>query len=89
MEKLNGKINCYSKPMCAAIAEGKPWQQEQQKYILAYRSTPYTTTGVSPAQLLYGRKIRTKMPEFKGDEEEERSGTTNQQAQDQDAVKKE
>ena len=57
--------------------EGKSWQQELQKYPLAYRSTPHTTTGISPADLLYGRKIRTKMPEFEStDEEVERSGNT-------------
>ena len=68
--------------MRAAQAERKPWQQELRKYLLAYRSTPHTTIGVSPAELLYGRKIRTKMPEFEDDEEEERSGTTDQQARD-------
>ena len=76
------------KAMRAAQAERKPWQQELRKYLLAYRSTSHTTTGVSPAELLYGRKIRTKMPEFEGDEEEERSGTTDQQARDQDVEKK-
>ena len=30
---------------------------------MAYRSTPHTTTGVSPAELLFRRKIRTKLPE--------------------------
>ena len=44
------------KAMCAAQAEGKPWQQELQKYLLGYRSTPHTTTGASPAELLHGRK---------------------------------
>ena len=62
----------------------RQWQQELQKYLLAYRSTPHTMTGVSPAELLYGRK----MPEFEGHEEEERSGTTDQQARDQDAEQK-
>ena len=55
------------KAMCAAQAEGKPWQQELQKYLLAYRSTPHAPTGVSPAEILNGRKIQTKMLEFEGD----------------------
>ena len=90
--RANGEVERQNKSllkaMCAAQAEGKPWQQELQKYLLAYRSTPHTTTDVSPAELLYGRKIRTKMPEFEGDEEEEKSGTTDQLARDQDAKKK-
>ena len=34
-------------------------------YLLLYRSTPRSTTGVSPAELLFKRKLRTKLPEFK------------------------
>ena len=29
---------------------------------MMYRSTPHSTTGVSPTELLFGRRIRTKLP---------------------------
>ena len=51
--------------MKIAQAEGKEWKKEVRKYLIAYRSTPHTTTGVSPAELLFGRKMHTKLPELK------------------------
>ena len=90
--RANGEVERQNKSlveaMRAAHAERKPWQQELQKYLLAYRSTPDSTTGVSPAELLYGTKIRRKMPEFESVEEEEMPGTIDQQARDQDAERK-
>ena len=90
--RANGEVERKNKSLLKAMgaeqAEGKPWQQELQKYLLAYRSTLHTTTGVSPAELLYGMKIRTKLPEFEGDEEGERSGTKNQQARDAERKKR-
>ena len=44
------------KKMKIAQAEGKEWEKELRKYLVAYRSTPHTTTGVSPAELLFGGK---------------------------------
>ena len=32
---------------------------------MMYRSTPHSTTGVSPAELLFGRQIRTKLPQLR------------------------
>ena len=51
--------------MKIAQAEGKEWKKEVRKYLVAYRSTPHTTTSVSPAELLFGRKMRTKLPELR------------------------
>nr|XP_006824094.1 PREDICTED: uncharacterized protein K02A2.6-like [Saccoglossus kowalevskii] len=37
--------------------------KELNKFLLAYRSTPHTTTGMSPAEAMFKRKLRTKLPE--------------------------
>ena len=31
------------------------------RFLFAYRTTPHTTTGVSPAELLMGRKLKTSL----------------------------
>uniref|UniRef100_A0A8W8P183 Uncharacterized protein n=1 Tax=Magallana gigas TaxID=29159 RepID=A0A8W8P183_MAGGI len=46
-----------------AHAEGRDWKAELDKFLVMYRNTPHTTTGVSPSQLLFGRKLR-KLPEL-------------------------
>jgi len=33
-------------------------------YLMCYRSTPHSTTGVSPAEVLFKRSMRTKLPEL-------------------------
>ena len=67
--QANGKVERQNasllKRMRIAQAEGKEWKKEVRKYLVAYRSTPHTTTGISPAELLFGRKMRTKLPEFR------------------------
>ena len=47
-----------------AHAEGRDWKSELDKFLIMYRNTPHTTTGVCPSQLLFGRKLRTKLPEL-------------------------
>ncbi|CAB4006959.1 Transposon Tf2-9 poly, partial [Paramuricea clavata] len=46
----------------AAHIEGRRWQDELDTFLLNYRSTPHCTTGISPAELLFNRKIRNKLP---------------------------
>ena len=42
----------------------KKWRDEIQKYLFMYRATPQSTTGVSPAELLFGGKLHTKLLEL-------------------------
>ncbi|KXJ07404.1 hypothetical protein AC249_AIPGENE13519 [Exaiptasia diaphana] len=45
----------------------KAWREKLKKFLLAYRSTPHTATGVTPASLMFGRELRTKLPELRQD----------------------
>ncbi|GAA6090012.1 uncharacterized protein K02A2.6-like, partial [Tachysurus ichikawai] len=49
-------------PTSTAFAEGKPWKQELYKFLRNYRATPHQTTGISPAELLFGRPMHIKLP---------------------------
>ena len=39
-------------------------KKEINTFLIAYRSTPHQTTGVTPAELMFKRKIRTKLPQL-------------------------
>ena len=45
------------KAIRAAHAEGKNCKEELNKFLLAHRSTSYSTTGMSPAELLFRRVL--------------------------------
>ena len=38
---------------------GEDWKSKLDKFLFQYRVTPHQTTGVSPAELMFGRKLRT------------------------------
>ena len=72
--------------MRAAQAEKRDWKSELNKYLLAYRSTPHSITGKSPAELLYGRKLSTKLPELAGFDDYDEA--THPEVRDRDAERK-
>ena len=45
-----------------AVANRKDPKRVVQSYLMAYRATPHTVTGRSPAELLFNRSIQTKLP---------------------------
>ena len=45
-------------------AEGRDRRSQMDDFLMMFRSKPHSTTGVSPAELLFGRDIRTKLPQL-------------------------
>lgn len=60
--QANSEAENFMKPMGkairAAITEHKNWKKELYSFLL----TPHTTTKFSPAELLFNRTIKTKLP---------------------------
>ena len=89
--RTNGKVERQNRSLLKARrvfqADGKDWRLELNKFLLAYRSTSHTTTGVSPAELFFKRKLTTKQPEFT-EGGEGQVGVALQQVRDRDPEKK-
>ncbi|XP_033097625.1 uncharacterized protein K02A2.6-like [Anneissia japonica] len=47
-----------------ATAEQQNWRQALNKYLRNHRATPHSSTGMPPATLMFGREIRTRLPEI-------------------------
>lgn len=62
---------------------GQDWRSVLCQYILSYHATPHPTTGRSPSELLFGRRIRTKLPQLP------HSSHTDEAVRDKDRFQKE
>ena len=56
-------MRTLKKTIQTAHVENKNWKQELFSFLRNYRATPHSTTGISPAEALFNRKIRVKLPE--------------------------
>lgn len=69
--QANGEVERQNRSLLKRLkiahAEKREWKEELLDHLLMYRSIPHSTTGVFPAEMLFGRKIKTKMPEIIGD----------------------
>ncbi|CAB4010962.1 Transposon Ty3-I Gag-Pol poly [Paramuricea clavata] len=80
VENFNRMIN---KVMRTSSIERKCWKQEFFKFLRNYRATPHTTTGKSPAELLFQtRPYRVRLPELST------SHDTDNEVRERDAEKK-
>lgn len=61
--EANGEAERFMRTMGKFIrAEGRTWNKNLNKFLMSYRETPHTTTGVPPYTALYGRTMRGKLP---------------------------
>ena len=64
--QANGFAEAFVKLMCkmihTAVVEGRDPKKAINSYLLAYRAAPHLTTGKSPAEMLYNRQMKTKLP---------------------------
>ncbi|XP_031574959.1 uncharacterized protein K02A2.6-like [Actinia tenebrosa] len=85
--QANGEVERQNRSLLKAMkiakSQGKDWRQEINTYLLAYRTTPHSTTGTSPAELMFGRKIHSKIPDIRRINSE-----TYQEVRDKDAEMK-
>lgn len=83
--QANGKIERQNrsilKRLRIAQAEDKNLKSEDDRFLMMYRSTPHLITGVAPAELLYGRTYRAKLPQL-------RESVVDSEVRDRDAERK-
>ena len=61
VERFMTNIN---KVVQTALIEEKTWKQELHTFLRSYRATPHTASGRTPYELLFGRSMHVKLPEF-------------------------
>ena len=64
--QANGLVEVFQRVLVkmvhTAVIEGKDPRREVKKYLAAYRAAPHKTTGKSPYELMFSRKMMTKLP---------------------------
>jgi transposase InsO family protein len=68
VERFNRTVE---KAIRTAHVEERDWRKALDTFLLNYRATPHAMTGVSPAKIMFGREIRTKVPEISKSEQSE------------------
>ena len=64
--QANGEVERQNRSLLKttkiAEIEKKDWRKELESFLLMQRTTPHGTTGVSPAELMFRKKLRTRIP---------------------------
>lgn len=57
-------MRTLEKAIQTAHVDNLPWKQVLYTFLRNYHATPHCSTKKSPAEVLFGRPLRTKLPEF-------------------------
>lgn len=64
--QMNGEVERQNRSLLKRLVicqmEKGNWQEDLQKFLLMYRSTPHSVTLKAPAELMFNRNIRDKLP---------------------------
>ncbi|XP_062585043.1 uncharacterized protein K02A2.6-like [Saccostrea cucullata] len=63
--RANAQAEAFNKPLMkikAAEIERRNWKQSMFQFLRQYRTTPHSSTGISPFKLLFNRETKTKLP---------------------------
>ena len=55
-------MKCLGKVLQTAKMQNRPRKQELSRFLLQYRTTPHSSTGVPPSQLLFNRNVQGVLP---------------------------
>ena len=85
--QANGEVERQNRTLMKAVQiahiEGKDWRQELHTFLTTYRSTPQMTTGATPFYLMFGREMRSKLPDLRRE-----APITNEEVRDRDWSRK-
>lgn len=85
--QMNGEVERQNesllKRMIICQEQKGNWQEDLEQYLLMYRSTPHSTTLKTPAEMLFGRNIRDKLPSI-----EQTKGVEDGETYDRDTMMK-
>lgn len=56
-------MRTIQKAINATHVEQRPWKQTLYTFLRNYRATPHCSTGLAPADVLFGRPLRIKLPD--------------------------
>lgn len=66
--QANGEVERQNRSLLKILkiahAEKKDTQAELRKFLMAYRTTPHSSTGITPSKLLFNREMKSKLPQL-------------------------